>query len=400
MTATARYQLLEFLLAEEDSAAATACLLSKGDSWGAAIDVAKAWKVIPQLFDRVRSLRVKLTVAETRRLKLEFLKAYEQSAFRAARAIGAVRALEHAGIPVVVFKGLASIAVLYGDAKHRTIQDADILILKKDLPKALACLGGLGFERRGPETLAQYLYFVEESPGFAGNQAMTVHDQQGCEVDLHWELAGSGLCPEGILRRAAKCNLMDSTIPVVDAKDGFLLTVHHAIRENFAVDTVCRDLLDAGLWFRQLRDTSRIEEAVKWAAESRCKVAALTVATLLGGYDSASAAKQAAELLSHLANPAERRSAASLAELFHYQVRHGRLDKDVFYLVHSRPWRQVLKGLVRDWSGYRRSMQTMEERLGEDRPLHERAALLVKSIPGLHGLRLARELACVKFGPY
>jgi len=102
--------------------------------------------------------------------------------------------------------------------------------------------------------------------------------------------------------------------------------------------------------------------------------------------------------LSELVNPAERRSAASLAELFHYQLRHGRLDRDVFYLVHSRPWRQVLKGLATDWSGYRLSMRSMEERLGENQPLLRRAARLAKSIPGLRVLRLARELACIKFG--
>ena len=333
-------------------------------------------------------------------LKLEFLKAYQHSASRAARAIGAIHALEQAGVPVVAFKGLASIAVLYGDSKRRSIQDADILIRKKDLPDALACLAQRGFERQGAETLAAVPAVRGGISGLRGNQALTVQDEQGREIDLHWEVGGSGLRAEEILGRAAKCDLMGSTIPVVDAKDGFVLTVHHAIRENFAIDIVCRDLLDAELWFQHLRQAGRLEEAMKWAAESRCKVAALTVATLVGGYDRAAAATQAAGLLSDLANPAERRSAATLAELFHYQLRHGRLGKDVFYLVHSRPWRQILKGLATDWSGYRQSMQTMEEKLGENRPLHERAARLARSIPGLRGLRLARELACIKFGPH
>jgi hypothetical protein len=400
LTPTSRHQLPEFLLAEEGRAAAAASLFFKAGSWREAIELAKAWKVIPRMFDRIRSLRLQLTDADTGMLKLEFLKAYKFSAYRVSKAIGAIHALEQAGIPVVAFKGLASIAVLYGDSKHRSIQDADILILKKDLPNALACLGRQGFERQGPETLAQYLRFVEECPGFAGNQAVTVEDAQGCEVDLHWEVAGSGLSSEEILRRAAKCDLMDSTIPVVDAQDGFLLTVHHAIRENFAIEMVCRDLLDAELWLRRLRESGLFEEGMKWIAESRCKVAALTVATLLSGYDRATAATQAAVMLSELANPAERRSAANLAELFHYQLSHGRLGKDVFYLVHSRPWRQILKGLATDWSGYRRSMQTIEEQLGENRPLHERAARLAKSIPGLRVLRLARELARIKFGRY
>ncbi len=364
----------------------------------AAIELSTEWKVIPRLFERIRSPGLKLAAADAGMLKLAYLKAYQHSAFCAAKAIGAIQALEQAGIPVVAFKGLASIALLYGDPKHRTIQDADILILKKDLPSALACLGRQGFERQGTETLAQYLRFVEESPGFAGNQAVTVHGEQGCEVDLHWEVAGSGLRADEILTRATRCNLMGSNIPVVDARDGFLLTVHHAVRENFAIESVCRDLLDAGLWFQYLHTAGKLDEAMKSAAESRCKVAALTVATLLSQYDRASTATQAAESLSALANPAERRSAASLAELFHYQLSHGRLGKDVFYLVHSRPWRQIIKGLATDWSGYRRSMRTMEEKLGEDRPLHERAARLARSLPGLHGLRLARELACIKFG--
>lgn len=398
MTTTATYQLLEFLLADDGKAAAVARSFLQAESWREAIALAKAWKVIPQLFDRIGSLRLKLTAADTGMLRFEYLKAYRQSAFRANKAIGAIHSLELAGIPVAAFKGIASIAVLYGDPKHRTIHDGDLLIRKKDLPNALTCLELHGFARQGCETLAQYLRFVEESPGFAGNQALTLYGEDGSEIDLHWELAGSGLRADGILGRAATGHLMDSTIPVPDAKDGFLLTVHHTIRENLAIESVCRDLLDARLWLQHLRETGRLEAAMKWAAESRCNVAALTVATLLCGYDDASAAAQAAVLLSGLASFAERRSASGLAELFHYQLRHGRLGKDVFYLVHSRPWRQVFKGLATDWSGYRRSMQTLEKQLGEERPLHERAAGLARSIPGLRGLRLARELACIKFG--
>jgi len=398
VTAPSRHQLVEFLLAEDGKAAVVARQFSEAKSWKEAIALAKAWKVIPQLFDRIRGLRLKLTAADIAKLRLEFLKAYRQSAFRAAKALGVIHSLEQAGIPVVAFKGIASIAVLYGDSKHRTIHDADILILKKDLPSALACLERQGFERRGAETFAQYLRFVADSPGFAGNQAVTLYGEEGSEIDLHWELAGSGLRAEEILGRAVRCDLMDSTIPVIDAKDGFLLTVHHTIRENLAIESVCRDLLDARLWFHYLRESGRLEAVMKFAAESRSKVSALTVATILSEYDGTTAAAQAARLLSELASPAERRSAASLAELFHYQLRHGRLGKDVFYLVHSRPWRQIVRGLATDWSGYRRSMQTLEKQLGEERPLHERVARLAKSIPGLRGLRLARELACIKFG--
>jgi hypothetical protein len=393
-----RHRLLEVLLADDGRAVLAARLISQTGSWTEAIALSKSWKVIPRLHDRIRAMRLKVPASDAGTIKAEYLRTYERSAFRALKAIGAMRALEAAGIPVVAFKGLASMGILYGDSKHRAIQDADILILRKNLSHALACLQQAGFERQGPETLSQYLRFVEDSPGFAGNQAVTVYGEQACEIDVHWELAGSGLRPEQILGRATKCQLMGSTIPVVDAKDGFLLTIHHALRENLAIESICRDLLDAQLWLRHLREDGRLEEGIEWAAQSRCKVAALALVSLLHGCNGATEASDAARLLCERATPRERRSATSLRELFDFQLSHGRIAKDVFYLVHSRPWRQVLKGLVTDWSGYRRSMQAMEERLGENGQLDHRAARLVKSIPGLHELRLARELACIKFG--
>jgi hypothetical protein len=398
VTRSPTHQLLEFVLAEDARAAMAAHLFCESGSWGAAIQLAKTWKVIPRLHERIRALGLRLTPADSATLKAEFLRTYQKSAFRAATAIGAIQALEQAGIPVVAFKGLASIAVLYGDSKHRAIQDAEILIPRDDLPKVLACLEQKGFKREGPETLAQYVRFVQDSPGFAGNQAVTVCDEHGCEMDVHWELAGSGLRPKDILGRSTKCELMKSTIPVVDARDAFVLTIHHAIRENFAIESVCRDLLDFQRWLRHFRETGRWEQAMTCAAESRCKVAALTMATLVSSYDGAADSTDAAAWLSKVASPSEQRSATSLKELFHYQLSHGRLGKDVFYLVHSRPWRQILRGLATDWSGYRRSMQTLEQKLGEKRPLHERVAHLARSMPGLRELRLARELACIKFG--
>jgi len=398
VTTSAKYRLLELLLADDRRAAAAVHLFSEDESWSEAIALAKAWNVIPQLFERLRSLRVTLPEADTGMLKLEFLKSFRQSAFRAAKAIAAIQGLEQAGVRVVAFKGIASIASLYGDPKRRSIQDADILILKKDLLSALACLERQGFARRGSETLFQYLRFVEDSPGFAGNQALTLYGDEGSQIDLHWDVHGSGLATEDIVGGAVTADLMGSSIPVVNAWDGFLLTVHHTIRENFAIDSVCRDLLDVRLWFEHLRQLGQLDAGVKRAAESQCKVAALAVATLLSGYDDTAAAAEGAALLSGLASPADRRSAATLAELFRYQLSHGRLAKDVFYLVHSRPWRQIFGGLAADWSGYRQSMRTLEQQLGEERPLHERLTGLARCIPGLRGLRLARELACIKYG--
>jgi hypothetical protein len=359
--------------------------------------LAQAWKVIPPISARLRSLGFELTAGDAWTLRREFLRVYGQSASRAAKVVMAIRELGQVGISAAVFKGVASMAVLYGGPKGRTIGDGDLLILRKDLPDTLDCLARKGFVRRGDETLEQYLNFVENAPRFAGNEAIALYGDDGSEIDIHWEVPGSGLRVDDILQRSVSVDLMGTRIPVVDSTDGFLLTVHHAIREDLGIESVCRDLLDVRLWCQRLKETGQLQAGIERAAQSGSQIAALAVTGLLRSYDETSAAARAAELLSRQSSHAQRRSAARLAKLFHYQTGHGRLGKDVFFLVHSRPWRQVARGLAQDWSGYRRSMQTLETQLSERQPLIRRLMLLARSVPDLEGLRLARELARVKY---
>jgi hypothetical protein len=389
--------MAELLLGEASRAIAAAERLTAEAAWGETVALAARWKVVPQLLARIQSLRIALPGEETRALRREFLRAYGQSSSRAERTALAMRALEQAGIAVAAFKGVAAMAVLYGGPKQRSIGDGDLLITRKDIAAAVECVERIGFRRKGEETLAEYLGFVENAPRFAGNEALALYGEDGSEIDLHWSLAGSGLPVEEILERAEKAGLLGAPIPVVDAADGLLLTIHHAIREDLALESICRDLLDARLWCERLEQRGEFEAAIRRAATAGSRAALLSVCSLLGSYDDASAAARLAQLLGAAASRSERQSARRLTELFHYQMERGRLQKDVLLLVHSRPWRQILRGLASDWTGYRRSMQTLEEQLGEEQPLHTRLAMLAHSIPGPQGIRLARELARVKY---
>jgi hypothetical protein len=390
-------QTVELLLANDARAASAAQLLSEAGCWVEAVALARTWKVTPHLAARIQTLNLQPPAAGTLALRRDFLQAYAQSNSRATKTIDAMQALEASGIPAVAFKGIASMAVLYGGPKHRTIGDGDLLILRKDLRSVLDCLERNGFVRRGGETLDEYLAFVQNAPRFAGNQALALYGAGGGEIDLHWEIPGSGLRVNEILERHARANLLGVSIPVVNATDGFLLSIHHAIREDLAVASICRDLLDIRLWCQRLEETRHLESALKSAVESHSLAAALAATSVLKGYDDTTSAARAADRLSSLATAAQRRSAAGLTELFHYQIRHGRLEKDVLLLVHARPLRQILQGLAADWPGYRRSMKTLDIQLGDNLPLHKRVSLLVQSFPGPRGLRLARTLARVKY---
>ncbi len=392
------HQLAEVLLAQEGAASSAGRELSDSHRWSDAVALAQSWNVIPQLSARVRGLRLDLPPAASATLKKEFVRIYGQSAFRVDQAVKAIQVLEQSGISVTAFKGVASLAWLYGDPRHRTIGDADLLIQPDDLPKALACLEQSGFQREGSASFAEFVHFIEHSPAFAGNRAVTLQSPGGSEIDLHWDVSGSGLKVQEILGRSQRATLGRASIPSADWVDSFLLNVHHAIRENLAIETVVRDLLDVGMWCRRFSETGKLELAAERAAAAGALVSALAVVGVLAGYGQDRAIKHAGEVLRGHSTPAQRRSSERLMELFHYQVRNGRMSKDIFYLVHPRPWRQILRGLGTGWSGYRRNMKTMEQRIGDEIPLRRRAAQLAQSIPGRQGLKLARELARVKYG--
>src|SRR5262249_4637107 len=156
--------------------------------WRIAIEAAQEWKVLPCLLSRIQSLEVELTQADNATLKHGFLRDSVSSSARASGAIVAIRLLEEAGIRVAAIKGIAAIAVLYGDPKYRTIQDADLLIQREDLFSAVALLERNGFSRKSAASLEEYAKFVQDAPGFAGNEAVSLLYGKVCEIDLHWEL--------------------------------------------------------------------------------------------------------------------------------------------------------------------------------------------------------------------
>jgi hypothetical protein len=378
--------LIELLLGDESRAETARKQLEQ--SLDKAGETAELWKVLPQFLERTQSCK---HPPKTRRA---YMAAYGRSSQRIARARPAIDALTKANIAVAAFKGLASIAMLYGDPRRRSIHDVDLLIRPADLTNALKILDRHNFRPQGVADIAEYRHFVANAPGFAGNQAIALYDGEGGEIDLHWELRGSGLNVDDILQRAVEAQ----QLPVVSPADALTLTAHHAVRENLAVAGACRDLLDIRLWCHRLQETGTIATVAGQCARSPRASSVLAAANILGNYAPAGPAVLLAAALECLLSPAQCRAARELGRLFHYQLQQGALDNDVLFLVHSRPWLLILRGLSLGWPGYRRTMRSLETQLEQDRPLHRRLLTFVRSIPGREGLRLARQLARVKFG--
>ncbi|QOY87567.1 nucleotidyltransferase family protein [Paludibaculum fermentans] len=387
--------LAELVLGATGRARRAAQAIADGNGCLDGTNRAIQWKVLPQFAEGVSG--VSMAPLETLHLRRELLRARGDTARRATKAVSGIAALEAAGVRALVFKGLASMAVLYRDAPSRTIHDADLLVMPQDVPQAVACLEANGFHREDGGTLAEYTQFVENSPGFAGNQAITLYTD-GSEIDLHWELHGCGVKAEELLSRSRKERLHDQWIIVPDPVDALLLTIRHVVRENFAADMICRDLMDTKLRCEVLERDGELHSAMTRIVEAGVEVPALAVLGVLSSYDEGTPASRACRYLEGLVSPVSRASAARLVELFHYQMRHGALPKDVFYLVHSRPLRQIARGLGTSWSSYRRNMKVIEQKLEHEMNWTARIAMLARSIPNLRTMKLARALARVKYG--
>ena len=113
--------------------------------------------------------------------------------FLLGELIAIVQAMEVAGIEVCVLKGLLHGQILYGDVALRETNDLDLLIRKRDLPKAARTLRDMGYLPRSNvniEQLPELLKYVGEYP-FVGARTLV-------ELDLHWRISHKAiaLAPE------------------------------------------------------------------------------------------------------------------------------------------------------------------------------------------------------------
>jgi hypothetical protein len=276
------------------------------------------------------------------------------------------------------------------------MNDVDLLVSEQDLEPAVLCLESHGFMRHVDAPLGQYAAFVANSPAFAGNKAITLRGTGECEIGLHWAV-GNGLDTAGILDRTETARMGDAEFPAVSAEDGALLTARHAAREDFQIEGVCRDLIDAKLWFALLARQDRLASLAQHAAGAGMTSLLLAVAQIVKLYDPESAA---AELLAAAASAREKRASAKLVELFRLQVREGPLGKDLVYLAHPTPVRQIVSGLAANPHGYRRLMRAFETHvLGQPLPWMKRAVGLAGSVYklGPRRFQFIRALARAKY---
>ncbi len=409
-TASVRNALVQLLLSPDIQASSEATRGTGGESeavgyWNQDLacaqimKLAMRWRVVPHLEERLQQCEIPLPPAAKQALRRSFLGAFGRTRIGISKALAASKALEQEAIPTAIFKGVASIVYLYQDPRRRAIYDVDLMILPQDLERSLTCLETIGFRRKDGQAIRDYVRFVENAPGFAGNRAVALADDRGNELDLHWGLASSGMTVEDLLSRRMTVPAPGGgdALPLVAPADSFLLTVHHSVRENLAPEGMIRDILDIRLWCDWLARKQMLDEVMRQCAGAGLAAAVLALLSILRSYGNEGAVTAGITALEPHCSRRETAAAESLAELFREQLTDGPIDKDLFHLVHAQPWKQVLRGIKGGWAGYRNTMRDVERQLEQERSLGERAMDLAKSLPARRRLRMARELALLKY---
>lgn len=187
ITVPARLLLLlsrDALTAEEQLQAERIC--SSVTDWRPFTDLAIRNGVAALVWQNLTDLNLASAVSEAERKILEGirLRAIARVSYIISQATVAVKALENAGIRVLLLKGLALEHTVYGSRGLRQMSDADLLVSPDDILKARDVLTSVGFVSQ-PLKSSLYRHIILD----LGNHLPEMH-RGGMSIDLHHRLFG------------------------------------------------------------------------------------------------------------------------------------------------------------------------------------------------------------------
>lgn len=209
--------------------------------WDALVEAAQQARVAPLVYHVLRE-KDWLPAPALERLRM----AYFATARRNLLAFNALgQAIDHLnahGIPTLLLKGVALALSLYKNEALRPMGDADLLVPRDDVPRALALLRELGYTTPIPEV----------RPGarldYDGELFLQPDAAHAVPIDLHWNLINA----PNYRRSAAEAWLWESAQPVtVGATSGRVLCPEAQLIHLCAHKVLHHNETDAdagGLW--------------------------------------------------------------------------------------------------------------------------------------------------------
>jgi Uncharacterised nucleotidyltransferase len=138
---------------------------------------------------------------------------------------------EEEGILAVPYKGPVLAQKLYGDLSLREFSDLDIMILERDLPRALKLVQRCGYELSHLKDLSKLAQYVK------AQRELQFYRSDGTLLELHWRfamrLAGVKHDPERFLERFETISLAGMPVRSLPLEIYILILVMHGTKHKW-----------------------------------------------------------------------------------------------------------------------------------------------------------------------
>lgn len=366
-----RSQTASFLIGDRSVVAE----IERSGNWEAVLRLCVAWNMAPLFCKRVEESGAALPAscaAWTNKLSMAALL---QTGKSLKSGLDSLALLEERSIPCAGFKGLASIAYLYGtESGERGLRDVDILVPAAEAKPAVEALLAHGYRLSIEAPVERYMDFVRRSPGSAGNEAISLFNEKGGGVDVHWRLGSASRLP--LLEEAQKAKILNRAVPVVSPRHSIVLAAHHALRNNFDADKMFRDVLDFDSWRARVEETLDGADLLELASGAN-----LTVALLALEQIAALSRGGAAGWLAPVGKAEDCRKAEDLAKLYFHQLQFGPVNADLVHLASPFAFLRTGVAAVTGWKHFRNTMEQMDASHGAPETLGQRLRRFARAAP-------------------
>jgi hypothetical protein len=199
--------------------------------WEYLLRMADEHSMMPLLFWHLADAPPELVPATVlARLRERFHHNAQRNLFLTAKLIKLLNLLKAHELPAIPYKGLVLAASSYGNLALREFVDLDLLVHKRDVPRAKELLSAAGYQPQFRLTRAQEAAFLRYNCEHA-----FVHEDDRSMVDLHWAITerffSFPLDPECLWERLHRVPLGGSDVPTFSPEDSLLILCVHGSKD-------------------------------------------------------------------------------------------------------------------------------------------------------------------------